>query len=373
MNDAAPRAPKLDYPKFKYHFSEFIGIGNNGHLWVDGCDVYDLVRKYGSPLHVFSENQFRHNYRKFRDGFRAHYPNTQILFANKSNNGLAMRHIMNQEGAGGDCFGYNEMYIALMAGTDPRTLVLNGSNKEPEEIELAVANGVCINVDAMDELDMVHATAKRLGRAIDVGIRVKLELPALEKRFGRGVHSGAMSEIVWREKWGMPYEQAVEITKRVRSEMSNLLHLKELHFHLSRLDNQAKDFGVMAGEMAEWAAKLRDDTGWVAPYIDLGGGWTFGRKEKTGVQDGIDDETVSSYEEYGAAVAAAVIAECKKRNFPLPGLKIEPGRAISGKAGISVGRVGAIKDWSKNRSIPARPRLSTPAKPTTCATSEPWG
>ena len=56
---------------------------------------------------------------EFRDAFRSHYPDVEILFANKSNNGLAIRHIMNQEGAGGDCFGVNEMYLALLAGTEP--------------------------------------------------------------------------------------------------------------------------------------------------------------------------------------------------------------------------------------------------------------
>ncbi|MBM3542763.1 MAG: hypothetical protein FJX51_12025, partial [Alphaproteobacteria bacterium] len=345
MHDLSARGPvRLNYPKYKYHFSEFIGIGSNGHLWVDGCDVVDLVKRFGSPLNVFSEGQFRHNYRRFRDAFQAHYPNTQILFANKSNNSIAMRHIMNQEGAGGDCFGVNEMYIALLAGTDARTLVLNGSNKEPEEIEMAIRNGICINLDAMDEVDLVHETAKRLGMEADVGVRVKLELKALEHRYGRGVHSGSMAEIVWHEKWGMPYDQAAAMVKRIRATMPTL-HLKELHFHLSRLDNQARDFAVMAREMVEWSARLRDDTGWTPPFIDLGGGWTFGRKEKTGVKGGIDDERVSSFEDYGREVAEAVKDECQKRNLPLPGLKIEPGRAIAGMSGISVGRVGAVKDW----------------------------
>ena len=92
----------------------------------------------------------RYTYRQFRDAFRRHYPEVEILFANKSNNGLAYRHIMNQEGAGGDCFGVNEMYLALLAGTDPKTLVLNGSNKQTEELEMAIQNGLCINIDATD-------------------------------------------------------------------------------------------------------------------------------------------------------------------------------------------------------------------------------
>ena len=101
----AGRAPQLDPREYETSFGEFIGIGPNGNLWVDGCDVAELVERFGSPLFIMSENQLRYTYRSFRDAFREHYPNSEILFANKSNNGLAIRHIMNQEGAGGTALG----------------------------------------------------------------------------------------------------------------------------------------------------------------------------------------------------------------------------------------------------------------------------
>ena len=70
MNDVS-RASASDFafPKFKTHFTEFIGIADDGHLWVDGCDCAELARTYGTPLYVISENQFRLNYRRFRDAF----------------------------------------------------------------------------------------------------------------------------------------------------------------------------------------------------------------------------------------------------------------------------------------------------------------
>ena len=345
MDDRTPPAATvLAYPRFKRHFTEFIGIGDNGHLWVDGRDCTELAATFGTPLYVLSENQLRHNYRRFRDAFQAHYPNVEILFANKSNNALAVRHIMNQEGAGGDCFGFNEMYLALTTGADPTKMALNGSNKDAAEIELALSNGVCVNIDAMDELDAIDETARRLGVDASVGIRVKLELPALAERHSTGVHTGTMPEIVSSEKWGMSYPQAVDLVQRIRADMPHL-HLHELHFHLSRLDNQARDFAEMARDMVAWSARLRDDTGWTPPCIDLGGGWTFGRKEKTGPRGGIDDETVSTFEEYGEAVCAAVRDECAKRELPLLLLRIEPGRSVAGTAGIAIGRVGAVKTW----------------------------
>src|SRR5215469_10580554 len=183
------RLPPLKKPtNYSTTFGEYIGIGPNGNLWVDGCDVKDLAEKFGTPLFIISENQLRHTYRTFRDAFRAHYPEVEILFANKSNNGLAIRHIMNQEGAGGDCFGVNEMYLALLAGTNPKTLVLNGSNKETEELEMAIANGLCINIDAMDELERIDALCRKLGRDADVGIRLKLDLEPLKDATGVSMH-----------------------------------------------------------------------------------------------------------------------------------------------------------------------------------------
>ncbi|MBV9701634.1 MAG: hypothetical protein JO163_02795, partial [Methylobacteriaceae bacterium] len=171
--------PQLDPRKYSVNFGEFIGIGPNGNLWVDGCDVKALADRFGTPLFVISENQLRYTYRRFRDAFRSQYPDVEILFANKSNNGLAIRHIMNQEGAGGDCFGVNEMYLALLAGTNPKTLVLNGSNKQPDELEMAILNGLCINIDAMDELEIIDEICRRFVKEADIGIRLKLDLAPL--------------------------------------------------------------------------------------------------------------------------------------------------------------------------------------------------
>jgi diaminopimelate decarboxylase len=332
------------FPEFKRHFSEFIGIGKSGHLEIEGRDCAELAKTFGTPLYVLSENQFRLNYRRFRDAFASRYPKVEILFANKSNRSLAIRHIMNQEGAGGDCFGVNELYLALAAGTDPRTLVLNGSNKDLEEIEMAVRSGVCINIDAMDELDIVDEVTRRLGCEIEVGIRVKLELNPLEKRVGVVMHGpGSLAEQARAHKWGMTLPQTIELVNRIRGSMPQL-HLNELHYHLSRMDNKVADFAVMTREMVQWSRAVYDATGWRAACLDIGGGWAFGRPEKTGPY-GADDETAPTFDDYAEAVCSALKDECARLDMPLPTLRIEPGWAIISSAGVAIGRVGATKEW----------------------------
>ncbi len=341
---------QLNPPEFSTKFGEFIGIGPNGNLWVDGCDVQDLAERFGTPLFIISENELRHRYRMFRDAFRKHYPDVEILFANKSNNGLAIRHIMNQEGAGGDCFGVNEMYMALLAGTDAKTLVLNGSNKQDEELEMAVANGLCINIDAMDELDRIDAVSRKLGKSADIGIRLKLDLDPLKDRTGVAMHGpGTLKEQSDSTKWGMSREQTVEIVNRALK-MDNI-NLKETHFHLSRMSNVAADFAVMAREMITWSAHIRDKTGWTPPCIDIGGGWTFGKWYGTGPNSQIDDDSAATADDYARLCSEAIKDEAEKHGLPLPKLRLEPGRALSGPSGVAVGKVGAVKVGDKKKWV----------------------
>lgn len=343
-------APQLTPPKYKVTFGEFIGIGPNGNLWVDGCDVAELVAKFGTPLFIVSENQLRYTYRQFRDAFRRHYPDVEILFANKSNNGPAIRHIMNQEGAGGDCFGVNEMYLALAAGTNPKTLVLNGSNKQTEELEMAIQNGLCINIDAMDELEQIDAIARRLGVNVDIGIRLKLDLEPLANRTGVAMHGpGTLKQQSDSTKWGMSRAQTVEIVKAAQK----LPHvtLKETHFHLSRMSNSAADFAVMAREMITWSAYIKKETGWTPPCIDIGGGWTFGKWYGTGPNSQLDDAAAPTAEDYARLCAEAIKDEAAKHGLPLPKLRLEPGRALSGPSGVAVGRVGAVKQGEKKKWV----------------------
>lgn len=345
---SAPKLPPA--PKFREKFGEFIGIGPNGNLWVEGCDAAELADRFGTPLYIISESELRWTYRRFRDAFRKHFDDVEILFANKSNNGLAIRHIMNQEGAGGDCFGVNEMYLALLAGTNPKTLVLNGSNKQPEEIEMAVENGLCINIDAMDEVDAIETACARRGLKADVGIRLKLDLEPLARRTGVAMHGpGTLKEQSDSTKWGMSRSQTVEIVKRV--EKSKALTLRETHFHLSRMSNDPNDFAVMAGEMITWSGYIRDNTGWIPPCIDIGGGWTFGKPYGTGPNRQLDDASAPTPEDYARLCSASIRKEAERLGLPIPKLRLEPGRSLSGPAGVAIGTVGAVKEGEKKKWV----------------------
>ncbi len=65
---------------YKLSYSDFIGIGKNGNLWVEDCDVEELVKEYGSPLLIISESQFRQSFRQFKKAFTDNYDGSWKYF-----------------------------------------------------------------------------------------------------------------------------------------------------------------------------------------------------------------------------------------------------------------------------------------------------
>jgi diaminopimelate decarboxylase len=213
-----------------------------------------------------------------------------------------------------------------------------------------VQNGLCINIDAMDELDRIDAVSKRLGKDVEIGIRLKLDLDPLKNRTGVAMHGpGTLKEQSDSTKWGMSRAQTAEIVRR--AEQTPNLRLAETHFHLSRMSNDPADFAVMAREMITWSGFLRDQTGWVPPCIDIGGGWTFGKPYGTGPNRQLDDASAPTAEDYAKLCAAAIKDEAAKLGLPLPKLRLEPGRSLSGPAGVAVGTVGAVKQGEKKKWV----------------------
>ncbi len=324
----------------KRHYTEHIGVGENGHLWVEGCDTVDLAERFGTPLYVVSENQIRHNYRAFYQAWAAHYPGVQVLFANKANNNLAVRRVFQQEGAGGDCFGLGELYMSLLAGVDPKKLVVNGSNKTAEEMEMAVQAGVAINVDSLEELDTVNAIAGRLGRVEEIGVRMK---PALATLKDRPTHyGGSIADFAVNHKWGLPLEDAVEAIRRALT-MPNV-KLTELHYHLGRVSREVSDFEVMARGVMRFVVDVRDRLGWEPEYLDLGGGYAWGRAEGHG-HAREDDGNTPSYADYARTMATVIREECEAHGVGLPTLRLEPGRGLASNIAVLLGRVGTVKEW----------------------------
>ena len=137
----------------------------DGELFIEGCRTLELARRFGTPLHVVSEDQLRRNARRLESAFASRWPGELLLLPSiKANSSLALRRILTDEGTGCDVFGPGELEAALRAGTGPERISLNGPMKDEALLERAIREGVRITLDSRAELSRTAAAAARLGK-----------------------------------------------------------------------------------------------------------------------------------------------------------------------------------------------------------------
>jgi diaminopimelate decarboxylase len=332
-----------------------LSVTASGALRIDGIGAADLAERFGTPLHVISETRLRRNYRRFRDAFAQRWPApVAVYFAQKSNPSLALRSTLTQEGAGGDCLGANELRAALMAGADPARLVLNGNDKTDEALALAVACGARVNVDDLDEIDRLAAVAAEAGRTVEVGIRTKPDLEAFAAR-GSEMMDLTVRDYAAVSKWGLDPAAAAHAVEAIRARPE--LRLVGLHYHLGRHFSHPDLFALVVPGMAALVGLLRDRTGWTPEALTVGGGFTQGRDpffRKPGPGEPwpqAADCFVAPIEAFADALCGELQQALRARDLPLPVLGLEPGRFITASAGLTLTRVGTIKQGPARRWV----------------------
>src|ERR1700722_17507170 len=131
------------------------GTNARGHLEIGGCDAVDLVREFGSPAYVVSEEEVRARAREYVDAFHATgHTNFDILFASKAFPTLAMYRLLAEEGLLCYAASAGELFLALSGGMDAARICLHGNAKTDDELRYALDRGIgYVVVDSFDEIE----------------------------------------------------------------------------------------------------------------------------------------------------------------------------------------------------------------------------
>ncbi len=308
-----------------FNCCEYIERDRQGDLKIEGCDAQELARRYGTPLYVTSEAQLRYNYRKIRDTFVRAYPKTQLLCAMKANNNMALRHILSDEGAGGEAFGPGELVALLQSGADPRKCVLNGGYKDEFELTLAIGSGVRINADSRKELEDIETIAQRLDKPVEIRLRLRLCVPEFDDVPAQA-GGKTISDRFARSKFGLTAAQALECARYIKD--SKYMTLCGYNFHLGRQSLETSHFQYTIREMMRTADLIRRETGIEAQVINIGGGLPSSVRDPEG--HGTSGR-VPSLTQYANAMAETLrqgVADGLLTKEPV--LELEPGRSIVG-------------------------------------------
>ncbi len=304
-------------------------VDARGRLSVGGVDLCDLAGELGTPLFVYDEAHLRSRCREavavWGDG---------VAYATKAFLCQAMARLAHEEGMCLDVSTGGELHVALTAGVPAGRLVLHGNNKSDAELYRAVVAGVGrIVVDSFDEIDrLARVLAEEPGRLPErarqrVLVRVTPGVEAHthefvrtgqdDSKFGFGLASGAAAEAVAR----LQHTAGVELVG--------------VHAHIGSQVFRMASFAEAVDVLAGFFIPLD------LPELCVGGGL------RVAYVAGEPSPTMAEW-------ADSVRSACRRAGLP-EGVRVtaEPGRAVAATAGMTLYRVGTVKELPGIRSYVA--------------------
>ncbi|WP_446218622.1 diaminopimelate decarboxylase [Micromonospora sp. IBHARD004] len=304
--------------------------GARGEVFVGGVGLTRVAKQCGTPTHVVDEADIRrrcHDYQRAFDG--------EVAYAGKAFLCRTMARWVQQEGLSLDVCSAGELAVARAAGFPAEQILLHGNAKTPQDLAAALAYRVSrIVLDSETEITRLAALVGRSphGRRQQVLIRVT---PGVDAHSHRAITTGTDDQ-----KFGFSLASgaAEEAVARVLARPE--LDLVGLHCHIGSQVEQIEALERAAELMVELLARIRDTHGRTLSQLDLGGGHAVAYR---------DYDTGSDPAELAPRLSAAVANACATHRLPVPHLIVEPGRAISARAGVTLYRVISVKRTAAGR------------------------
>ncbi|HTQ49684.1 MAG TPA: diaminopimelate decarboxylase [Candidatus Acidoferrales bacterium] len=305
-------------------------------LFCEGVAVEALARQFGTPLYVYSQHTLTDHFRKLD---RAMSPVDHLVcYAVKSNSNLSVLRALAGLGSGFDIVSGGELRRVLAAGGDPRRCIFAGVGKTEAEIEFALRQNVySLNAESEAELHRIHRVAARLKRVAPVAVRVN---PNVEAHTHTKITTGT-----YENKFGIAFEQIEGVY--ARAARLKHLRLRGLQMHIGSQLTSVAPFERAVRKILPLVRRLAETCG--LEFLSIGGG--LGIVYQPALASGSP-----GWWRTPAAKNILTPAGYAARLLPLLqslGLKIllEPGRFISGNAGILVTRVEYLKRTGRKNFV----------------------
>ncbi len=303
-------------------------VNAHGRLLIGGCDCVELAATYGTPLYVYDLATLRQRCQAFLTAFVSRYPHTRVLYAGKAYLGVQIARFMRDMGLGLDVVSGGEMHVAQTAGFPAERICFHGNNKSAAELSAALAWGVGrIVVDNLDELALLAAIAEAAGVVAPIFLRLA---PAVDPHTHRYMATGVADS-----KFGLPIATGMAAAAVAQALASPWLRLYGYHAHIGSQINDLQPYQQTAQVALAFAAQMRARHAFVPLEISLGGGWAVRY---------VPDDVAPTPEQAADVVTRAVVQGCQDHGLPLPVLCVEPGRALTAQAGVTLYTIGATKD-----------------------------
>ncbi|WP_114965727.1 diaminopimelate decarboxylase [Alkalilacustris brevis] len=292
-------------------------IYRGGALHAEDVPLTEIAAQVGTPFYCYSTATLERHFRLFEEALSP-LPHL-VCYSVKSNSNLAILKTLAALGAGMDVVSGGEYRRARAAGVPGERIVFSGVGKTREEMCLALEGGIRqFNVESVPEMQALSQVAQAMGVVAPMTLRVN---PDVDARTHEKIATGRRED-----KFGVPIERAREIY----AEAARLpgLRVVGVDVHIGSQLTELAPFEAAFSKVAELTRALRAD-GHTIERLDLGGG--------LGIPYAASNEVPPLPTEYGTMIKR-VLGDlgCE--------IEIEPGRLISGNAGVLVASVIYVKE-----------------------------
>lgn len=305
-------------------------------LYCEGVAVEALARKFGTPLYIYSQRTLTRHFQELDQAMAG--VDHLICFAVKSNSNQSVLRALAKLGSGFDIVSGGELQRVRAAGGDPRRCAFAGVGKSEAEIQFALEQGVySFNAESEPELERINHIAARAGKVAPVAVRVNPNVAA-------GTHK-KITTGTYQNKFGVAFENIAGVYERAGR--LKHLRLRGLQMHIGSQITAVAPFEQAARKVLPLAARLKKRHG--LEFLSIGGG--LGIVYEPALASG-------SPAWWKSPPARNILTPGKyaARVVPLLGslglrILLEPGRFISGNAGILVTRVEYVKRTGKKNFL----------------------
>ncbi|WP_424216241.1 diaminopimelate decarboxylase (plasmid) [Streptomyces sp. BI20] len=294
----------------------------HGDLAVGGVSLTELAERFDTPAYVLDEGEIRGRCRTYRDAF----PEADVFYAAKAFLSRAVVRWVREEGLGLDVCSAGELELAVTAGFPPERILLHGNAKSPRDIATALRLGVGrIVIDSPSEIARIAAAVGTDGHqkvmvrvvpGVSAGGHDKIRTGTEDQKFGLSPADGSAQRAV------------AAILRQPQLELTGL------HCHIGSQITTVDPYLTAVRRMVALMDRIRAEHAVTLPELDMGGG--HGIAYRPG-------ERALDLTDLARRLRAELATSCAAAHLPVPRLAIEPGRAVSGPAGVALYRVLAVK------------------------------
>ena len=288
----------------------------DGWLHAEGVPLTRIAEAVGTPAYVYSTATLTRHFKLFQQALA--WTDHLVCFAVKSNSNLAVLKVLGDLGAGMDIVSAGEYARARAAGVPGERIVFSGVGKLESEMRMALEGGIRqFNVESEPELELLSRVAHAMGLRAPIAIRVN---PDVDAKTHEKISTGKSEN-----KFGIPIARARDVYARAAGLPG--IEVVGIDMHIGSQLTDLEPYRQAYAKMADLTRALRAD-GHDIRRLDMGGG--------LGIPYRRDNNAPPLPIEFGQVIRETVgDLGCE--------IEIEPGRNISGNAGILLSSVIYLK------------------------------